>query len=335
MNFKHFIGIDVSKLTLDFTVMDQGTIVLQKEILNSKKGLRGFLTLLKKVEGFAMNSTIFCMEHTGIYNAIILDELYSRNAHIWLESALRIKQSQGILRGKSDKVDANRIANYAYVYRDQIRLWEPEREVVLKLKKLLTMRDRLVNAINQLKVPLKENKAFDSIAIAKIESAIFKAPIRELEKQLKSLEKLIQKSIQEDPRLNELFNLITSVGAVGTITAANVLVSTNEFKSINDPKKYACYCGVAPFEHQSGSSIRGRTRVSHLANKKIKTLLHLVAMTSIRMDGEIKEYYQRKVVEGKNKMCVINAIRNKIIHRIFAVVKRGSPYEKIHANMLA
>ena len=69
-----------------------------------------------------------------------------------------------------------------------------------------------------------------------------------------------------------MYKIITSVNGIGFVTASYILVTTNEFININNPKKYACYSGVVPFEHTSGSSVRGKTRVSHMANKNIKTL---------------------------------------------------------------
>ena len=125
-----------------------------------------------------------------------------------------------------------------------------------------------------------------------------------------------------------IYKIVTSVDGVGMVTALNLITTTNEFLSINEAKKYACYSGIAPFEHSSGISIRGRTRVSHMANKKVKTMLHMAALAAIQMKGDIKEFYNRKVNEGKNKMCVINAVRNKIIQRVFACVKQDRLFEK-------
>lgn len=107
------------------------------------------------------------------------------------------------------------------------------------------------------------------------------------------------------------------------------------FEAIDDPKKLACHAGVAPFEHSSGSSVRGKTRVNHQARKSLKTLLHLAAMSALQVDGELRDYYLRKVAEGKNKMLVINALRNKLIHRVCAVVKRGEKYDKNYTPTLA
>lgn len=145
---------------------------------------------------------------------------------------------------------------------------------------------------------------------------------------MEHVDQQISMLIKQDEQLNQLFNLITSIPGVGLITATEVVLATDEFKAINDPKKLACHAGVAPFEHQSGSSIRGRTRVNQHARKRLKSLFHLAAMSAIRSKGEIQDYYNRKVADGKNKMLVLNAVRNKIIHRIYAVIRRGEKYNK-------
>ena len=158
-----------------------------------------------------------------------------------------------------------------------------------------------------------------------------------LKDEKKAIDAQIETLIQGDSRLKELFDLMVSVPGIGiaTATATEILVTTNELKTINDPKKMACHAGVAPFEHRSGTSVRGKTQVSHQARKRLKSLFHLGAMSAIRMKGELQDYYQRKVSEGKNKMLVLNAVRNKLIHRIYAVIKRGEKYDKTFLSPLA
>lgn len=121
---------------------------------------------------------------------------------------------------------------------------------------------------------------------------------------------------------------------IGTITATQLLIATNEFKDINDRKKFACYAGVAPFTKESGL-FKGKASVSHFANKKIKTLLHLSALVAIVHNKELKTFYKRKVEEGKNKMSVLNAVRNKLVLRIFACVNQNRKYDRIYTNALA
>ena len=156
-----------------------------------------------------------------------------------------------------------------------------------------------------------------------------------LKKDLAKVEAKIKKVVDADERLKELFGLITSVDGIGAITAVNMITATNEFKNFKDPSKFVCYVGVAPFEYRSGSSVRGRTRVSHQANKKMKTLLHMAALSVIVGNGEMKKYYLRKVAEGMNKMKAINAIRRKLIDRIFACVRDSRIYEKNYERKLA
>ena len=116
------------------------------------------------------------------------------------------------------------------------------------------------------------------------------------------------------------------------MTAVTLLAYTKGFTTFSTAKQLACYCGVVPFSKTSGSSVRFKPTVSNMANKKLKKLLHLCALSAIKNDPEIKLYFERKVGEGKNKMCVINAVRNKLIHRVFAVVRDDRFFEENHVR---
>ncbi len=114
-----------------------------------------------------------------------------------------------------------------------------------------------------------------------------------------------------------------------------ILITTNEFKAIRDPKKFACYAGVVPFVNESGL-FKGKGRVSHIANKKLKMLLHLGALNAINSNQQMKAYYERKVnQEQKNKMSTINAVRNKLILAVFACVNQNRMYEKNYSRIVA
>lgn len=335
MNYHTFIGIDVSKKWLDVAVMVQNQLVFHMQVDNSKQGIQSFFKHLKKEIQFQAQHTVFCMEYTGIYNAHILHYLHKKQMHICVESGLQIKQSSGLQRGKNDKVDAQRIAQYAYKNRDELRLWQPARPVIAQLKSLIGLRSRLVNALKQLSTPVQEVDGFVSKTSKKLVEKNCSHAIAALKKDIKRVESEIQALVKADPELDRIFTIVTSVKGVGAVVAAEVIVATNEFKDIREAKKFACYCGVAPFEHRSGSSIRGRTRVSKMGNKTIKTLMHLAALVATQYDEELHIYYKRKVEQGKNKMSVLNAVRNKLIHRIFACVKANRVYEKKAPLMLA
>ena len=145
----------------------------------------------------------------------------------------------------------------------------------------------------------------------------------------------IDQLVKSDAQLNQQCVLATSVPGIGKITALNMIISTGEFTRIRESKKFACYAGVAPFEHSSGSSYRGKTRVSKMAKMTLKRLLHLAAMSAIQCCDELKAFYLRKVEAGKNKMSVINAVRNKLISRVFACITNQRRYQKIYQNALA
>lgn len=154
-----------------------------------------------------------------------------------------------------------------------------------------------------------------------------KAALEGLGKSKTVIEKRMQQLINCDAELKRIFELATSVKGVGKVLATELLIYTHKFTRMTNIKQLACYCAVAPFTHSSGTSVRGKTRTSHFANMNLKTTLHLAAMSSTQYVPDLREYYQRRVAEGKSKMCVINAIRNKLLHRILAVVKRGTPYQ--------
>lgn len=328
MKTETYVGIDVSKEKLDFALVKNGNKIFHCQTTNDSSGIKSVIKRLKKEFGCNLQATLFCVEHTGIYNQHLLDLFEKKKLMLWIESSMQIKKSLGMQRGKNDRIDALRIAMYAYRFQDRVNLWQPPRIIIKQLKHFSALRSRLMRAIKQLQLPLKEQASFFNKKIAKEISGHCTASLKSLKKDLGKVNKQIQEVILADEHLKKLFKLITSISSVGPVTATEMIVTTNEFKNFSQASQYACYAGVAPFEHSSGTSIRGKTRVSHMANKTIKTILHMAAVSSINAKGEMKVYFERKIKEGKNKMSVLNAIRNKLIKRIFAVVQRNEPYQK-------
>lgn len=328
MNYKNFIGIDISKGTFDIALIKDNNLLVMTsdDFPNTSSGIVKLEEFLKNQE-LNMQETLFCMEHTGIYCRLLSHYLTESNYHVWLEMPVNIIRSLGIQRGKNDTIDAKRIAEYACIRKDKAVLWEPPREIVIQINDLLTLRDRLVESRKSLSQPIKELMDTGFTDAARLIESRCKITLNAIDKEIKQIEKDLNNTINKDSNLKKLFGLATSVPGIGKITAMYLLYYTNEFTLYLNPKQLACYCGVAPFEHRSGTSIRGKTRVSHFANKKLKKLLHLVAMSTLGKDRDLTAYYVRKVSEGKGKMLVINAIRNKILHRLCAVIRRGTPYQ--------
>jgi len=326
METMYFLGIDISKKTFQAALTIDGVHMAENEVENNAQSIKAYFLDIKKK--LSLDQLTVCMEHTGIYCLPLLDYLFKNKVKVCVEPALQIKQSQGMVRGKSDVIDAKRIAQYAYKNRQELKLWEPQREVIQELKALLTLRERLVKTKTQMEVPIQESKEYIDESIRKKVIKNCASTVKALAKDIDRVEKEIAVLIKTDTKLEEQFKFAGSVPGVGKITALNMIVATGEFKRIREAKKFSCYTGVAPFEHRSGSSIRGKTRVSKLANMNLKKLLHLAAMSAIQCCEELKIFYQRKVAEGKNRMSVINAVRNKLISRVFACIKNKRMYQK-------
>lgn len=191
-----------------------------------------------------------------------------------------------------------------------------------KLKVLQTLRNRSLKAQKQLKTPLKASELFEAEELHQILEAHTVPVLAQLAQKIKAIEKQIKNIIDQDEALKKIYDLTTSITGVGKITGLAVMLATECFEKINCPKKFACYAGVASFENSSGK-FKGKAKVSHIANKKMKALLQNCVTSSLRYEGEFRTYFDKKIAEGKKSRVVMNSIRNKIIHRIFACVKSG------------
>jgi transposase len=265
METLYFLGIDLAKKTFQAALTIDGVNMHEVTVENSVPAIEAFFRNLKNQFSLSGDRLIVGLEHTGIYGLPLLDYLSKQGIKVCVESPLQIKQSQGMKRGKNDKVDARRIAQYVYKNRLELRFWKPQRQVIQKLKALLIVRERMVRAKHQFEVPLSEQADYVDQSIKKLTAKSCQTALKGLKTDIKNIEKQIDLIIKEDAQLSNQMRLATSVPGIGKITAANVIVHTDEFTRINNPKKFACYSGVAPFEHSSGISVRGKTRVSKLA----------------------------------------------------------------------
>lgn len=320
--FTTFVGIDISKKTFDAAIYSDGKSILYEHQAFEQNGFgyASFLTWLEDKDVLVAD-TLFCLEHTGIYINGLVNFLHTADCAVWVEMPLRIKKSMGLQRGGDDKVAAIGIAQYGFRYQDAVKLYSPTDKALEQLQHLIAQRTRLINCITQLEVPMKELvECGDSIAIKELIKLQTQA-ISGLQKSLLKVAASITKHIKENSDIKTKIASVCSIKGIGQQTAINLYVSTKGFTAFENAKQLACYCGVVPFTKSSGTSVRFKTRVSPYANKTLKKLLHLCAMAAIQWNDELKQYYDRKVAEGKNKMSVINAVRNKLVHRIFAVIR--------------
>jgi transposase len=326
-DFNFFCGIDISKKDLDFTFIDENKNKLFfLKVSNTKVGIKKLLKYSKQY-GIELNKTLFCCENTGIYTLVLANLLHKYNYNLWVENALSIINSQGITRGKNDQIDSYRIAKYSLRFKDKCTLWTPSNRSLEKVKHLFTLRERLQKSIKQLTVPLNEVKNIIDKKFYNQLKQLSDSPLKSLKEGLKTVNKDLENIISEDEKLNKNYELAMSVPHIGKVSAMYLLMCTDNFNKIKTYRKGACYAGIAPFEYSSGTSIRGKTKVSKMGNKDVKKLLHTCTLSILKQKkGELYEYFKRKLEEGKHTMSVLNALRNKLLNRVFACVNNGVKY---------
>ena len=321
MKIQHIIGADLSKKSIDLVCHLQNTHL---QIENSFTGFKSLLQWLKQ-QGINPSETMIVMEHTGLYSYCFEKFLHRHQIAFCKVNALAIKRSIGLVRGKTDKLDAARIAAYGYEKRDKLATDVPASDALQRLQMLYSTRERLVKQRASLICAVKEYRNIsipEKDIIMKTQLQLIKGFDTQIEKLMGEIESIINK--QETLKQN--FLLLQSIRGVGKIVALTTIIKTQNFTRFANARKFACFCGTAPFEHSSGTSIRKRSRVSHLADKQMKSLLDLSAKSAIQYDKELREYYLKRTEGGKSKMSTINVVRNKILYRMFAVIKRQTPF---------
>lgn len=325
--FKTIIGIDISKNTFDATKMiaENVSITQHQEFMQTKKGFAEFVLWCNDGNS-SEPEVLICMEHTGLYINGLLEYLNEHDFFLWVEMPLRIKKSIGLQRGGDDKLSSLLIMQYAYRYQDASQQWVVEDAFIQKLRHFTAQRQRLLTVVKMLTVPVNELQQTNCEAIAKELAAQQKAILTATEKSIKAIELKIEELVLSNEAASKTVALVSSLKGVSTQTAINLYIYTKGFKTFTTAKQLASYCGVVPFERKSGISVRYKPKISPFSNKVLKRLLHLCAMSAVQHDDELKTYYNRKVGEGKNKMSAINAVRNKLVLRIFAVLRDGRPW---------
>ncbi len=317
-----YVGIDISKNTLDICIRKANQDAYHK-IKNEISSIRKLLKALENQD----NQVFVAMENTGYYNFNLYEVLAEFDFNTYVLDPKHIKRSIGIARGKNDKVDAKRIATFIERNHQDFDCWKPTSETIKSIKILLSQRRFKVKQKKALAQQMADLKAIKFNKATEELLKINKQNIKEINKHLTKIERLIRQEINTDQELKQEIERIKTVPGIGDVTAWTLAVKTEGFRRLQDPRKLACFAGVVPFEQQSGSSLKTRPRVSKMADIELKSILQMAALRAIRMKNDLQNYYHRKVDEGKNKMSVLNAVRNKLIHIALALIKNKTFYQ--------
>lgn len=333
---KLFVGIDFSKEKIDVAIIfAEGLTETSMRVSNEfKNSVSGYKQLVKWVEN-SSNETepslwLFCGENTGDYSKPLCNFLYGRGFDMWLENAKSIKDASGIRRLKSDRADANMIAEYAMRNYDKAIIYEPLSESLSQLRELFLYRQMVVRHRCSFQVRRGEKRLnMEKSPVKTMISQSGRHIVTELNKEIEKIDKRISELIDSDDELAQVFNIVTSIPGIGTQNAVCLMVYTDNFRRFNfDSRKIACYYGIAPFGRDSGTSVHTDPHVHYMANRQIKAMLSQAALSAARFNPVIASYYSRLIAKGKKRQIVLNNVKNKLVHIVTAMVRNKQLFDK-------
>ena len=327
---KIYVGIDISKEKCNLCYRSGLEIVREEECLNEVKAFKKAFKSALKALGATMDAVLVCAEYTGRYIYPLTVACQELDLFLWLDDPTRIKNSMGLTRGKNDAIDAARIAEYAFRYSDKaVRYTMPDATLV-SMKNLLSDREFLLTDKKRYQAQLSDQKRYMAPGDFKHKNSRWKKVIKSIDEQIAAIDAEIEALIAADPVLARQKELLVSIDGVGDRIAINMIAITGGFTRFQNARQFCSFAGLTPYRYDSGTSIRSKAKISKRSNQTMKALLHMSAVNvATRMkSGEYKEYYERKLKEGKHIMCIMNVLRAKLVHRMFSVIRRNEEYTK-------
>lgn len=220
-----------------------------------------------------------------------------------------------------------RLCEYAYKNHEDIKPTTGLNHRLVTLKDLLSNRSKLLRQKNAIKQTLGELKMSNDKATQQLLEKLNKAALDGLSTSIKLIETEMLGLVKLDEAVVANYNRMLTVPGIGKITAIFIICCTNNFAIKLNGKQLANYAGVVPHEHTSGTSVKGRSRLHFMANKELKSILTMGALSGIQNYPEFRDYYSRKMQEGKKHLQALNAIKNKMLLRVASVINGQKNYE--------
>lgn len=327
---KIYVGIDISKEKCNLCFRSGLEIVREEECSNDVKAIKKAFKVALKVLGASVDEVLVCAEYTGRYIYPLTVASQELDIFLWLDDPTRIKNSMGLTRGKNDVIDAARIAEYAFRYSDKAVRYSIPDAALVSMKNLLSDREFLLIDKKRYQAQLSDQKRYMDPIDFKHKSTRWKKVIRSIEEQIASIDAEIDALIAANPVLARQKELLVSIDGIGNRIAINMIAITGGFTRFQNARQFCSFAGLTPYRYDSGTSVRSKAKISKRSNQTMKALLHLSAVNvATRMkEGEYRDYYERKLKEGKHVMCIMNVLRAKLVHRMFSVIKRDTEYTK-------
>ena len=317
------IGIDVSKAKLDCAWLKEDDKLKTKVVTNATEGWKELVEWSLKNTGLSIEQLHFVMEATGIYHQRLATYLFDAGAKVSVVNPAQVKfygQSLGI-RTKNDKKDSVVLARYGF--KENPKLWQPEALEIRELKALVTRLEGIEKDLQREK-NRQEKALCGETHQAVLDSISNMIELLETEKQL--LEKLIEEHIDKHKKLKEDKALLESIPGVGNVIATRMLMVINS-RQFTKASQCAAYLGLVPVQHESGSSVKGRCRLSKTGNPAIRAKLYMPAVVAAHYNPDVKALYERLLSRGKSKMSALGAAMRKLVQICFGVLKHQKTYQ--------
>lgn len=324
----HYLGIDISKAKLDCCLLLEENKRHNKVVSNTEKGIIDLLTWLGK-QGACLEQLHAIIEGTGVYHQNPAYALHKAGIIVSIVNPSHIKNfGKGIaIRTKTDTVDSLVLARYGALVKPAA--WEPPPAHVRALEALLARREAVAQDLLRERNRLEKTEIIETMPIVAqslLDSITF------LEHQLKWLDKEINDHINHHPDLKDDYRLLTSIPAVGSQVGKHLLCVMHKH-TFRRAEQVAAYLGVIPVERQSGSSVRGRPKMSKAGPAHIRAILYMASITAIRYNPHVSALYARLLGKGKSKMSAIGAAMRKLVHLCFGVLKTRQPYQHAYVKV--
>lgn len=325
---KQCIGIDISKKTFTVCVCSLGIdqshyYSAVEEFPNDKQGFNRFVRWAKKQQEQSVEM-VYLMETTGVYYESLAYHLHKikKTVHVVLPNIAKHYMGSLNQKTKTDKIDAQALSRFGV--ERKFSKWEPPAPIYKKLKSLCRYR-----------VSLKENRTMFLNQISSIESSeqgekfvkkSLKELVKKLELQIKSCEQELLKVLEQDEKLAIRVKKVCTIKGVGIFSALTVIAETAGFAMVKSSKQLTSFAGLDVIQRQSGTSIKGKTRISKKGNSHIRRALYFPAMVAARFNPQLKAIYKRIVQKGKPKKVANVALERKLLCLIYALWKNEQPY---------
>ncbi|ANE53184.1 IS110 family transposase [Flavisolibacter tropicus] len=334
---KQVAGIDVAAKELVVTLgrmYDDWTpeIYASKSFANNQKGFLSLVLWVKKLTG-AVEAVRYVMEATGVYHEALAYFLEAQGHPLTIVLPSKISNYFKTLDVKSvtDTTAAEAIARFGL--ERKLDNWKKPNAVFKKLRQLTRERDQVVEARtvakNQLHAEAAEAEPGpNTVARLKKQIAFFTKQEKEIKEEIRAL-------VKADPQVSQAVDIMSTLPGVGSLTAAIVLAETNGFELVRNKRQLSSYAGLDVKEKQSGTSVKGKPRISKKGNKQLRKAMHLPALAAIRHAPRFKAVYARLVARHGIKMKAAVAVQRKLLEIMYVMYKTKTPYQKEYVPKIA